>query len=320
MTAIRGHVGATAKDGDLGIHSLDQFVISVPDMKEAENFYGAFGLDVSSKGNRLALKTFGHSHQWGSVIESGRKQLSHLSFGCYAQDLEPMRKRIEANGIKLIDAPPGFESNGYWFRGHDNVLIEIKVAPKSSLDQKATASWPAPISGVGRAPLRRNAKSGGPRRLSHVLIFTTDIGKAIDFYSSNLGLQLSDRSGDIVAFMHGIHGSDHHLLAFAKSEAPGMHHCSWDVGSIDDIGLGAMTMADKGFVKGWGLGRHVLGSNFFHYVRDPWGSYSEYSCDIDYIPAEQNWEAGDHAPDNSFYLWGPNVPADFAINYEVPNA
>ena len=30
-------------------------------------------------------------------------------------------------------------------------------------------------------------------------------------------------------------------------------------------------MPDKGFADGWGLGRHVLGSNYFHYVRDPVG-------------------------------------------------
>ena len=58
-----------------------------------------------------------------------------------------------------------------------------------------------------------------------------------------------------------------------------------------------MHMLDKGFVKGWGLGRHVLGSNFFHYVQDPWGSFSEYSADIDYIPATCDWPAGDHAPE-----------------------
>jgi hypothetical protein len=70
--------------------------------------------------------------------------------------------------------------------------------------------------------------------------------------------------GNGVAFMHAIHGSDHHVLAFAQSTAPGMHHCSWDVAGIDEIGLGAMSMADKGYQKGWGLGRHVLGSNALH--------------------------------------------------------
>ena len=80
----------------------------------------------------------------------------------------------------------------------------------------------------------------------------------------------------MIAFMHAVHGSDHHVIAFVKSDGPGLHHLSWDVGSINDIGLGAMQMADRGFSAGWGLGRHVLGSNYFHYVRDPWGSYAEY--------------------------------------------
>lgn len=117
--------------------------------------------------------------------------------------------------------------------------------------------------------------------------------------------------------MHGIHGSDHHLIALAKSNGPGLHHLSWDVESIHQIGLGAMQMADKGFSGGWGLGRHVLGSNYFHYVRDPWGSYSEYSSDIDYIPVNYDWMAGDHSADDAFYVWGPVPPADFAFNYET---
>ncbi len=58
-----------------------------------------------------------------------------------------------------------------------------------------------------------------------------------------------------------------------------------------------MRMADKGWTKGWGLGRHVVGSNYFHYVRDPWGSFSEYSCDIDYIPKDERWPAADHKPE-----------------------
>jgi catechol 2,3-dioxygenase len=54
------------------------------------------------------------------------------------------------------------------------------------------------------------------------------IDKGIEFYSNVLGMRLSDRSGD-VAFLHGIHGSDHHLIAFVKSQKPGLHHFSWDV-------------------------------------------------------------------------------------------
>jgi catechol 2,3-dioxygenase len=76
-------------------------------------------------------------------------------------------------------------------------------------------------------------------------------------------------------------------------------------------------MLGKGYSRGWGLGRHVLGSNYFHYVRDPWGSYSEYSADIDYVPVDCDWPSGDHAPEDSFYAWGPDVPEDFVHNHEA---
>ena len=244
------------------------------------------------------------------------KALHHLSFGCYVDDLARLKARIEGNGVKLIDPPPGFESNGFWFRNHEGMLIEVKVGPKVSPDKKSESQFISVPGGTAGATTRQKSPPVRPRRLSHVLTFTGDIDVSMEFYARNLGLRLSDRAGDLVAFMHGIHGSDHHLLALVKSSAPGFHHCSWDVASIMDIGLGAMRMADKGWIKGWGLGRHVLGSNYFHYVRDPWGSFSEYSCDIDYIPKDKRWPTADHKPEDSFYLWGPDVPPEFTINYE----
>jgi hypothetical protein len=139
---------------------------------------------------------------------------------------------------------------------------------------------------------------------------------AVKFYDDVLGLKLSDHSGEGIAFMHGRHGSDHHLIALAKSEAGGLHHSSWDVGSIHEVGLGSEIMRDKGFMRGWGVGRHVLGSNYFYYVQDPWGSFCEYSFDIDFCPADKDWQAADHPPEDSFYVWGPTPPADFVVNYE----
>ena len=318
MTAIAGYVAPEAKSGDLGIHSLDQFVLSVPDVNVADDFYTNFGLNMVRNGNALQLKTFGHDHAWGSVVEgTDKKALHHLSFGCYAEDISRLKARIEGEGVKLIDPPPGFESNGFWFRNPEGVLMEIKVAPKVSPDHKADSQWPTVGPGVAAATTRDKAPPVRPRRLSHVLIFTADIDASIKFYERTLGLRLSDRASDIVAFMHGIHGSDHHLLALVKSSGPGFHHCSWDTASIQDIGLGAMRMHDKGWQKGWGLGRHVLGSNYFHYIMDPWGSFSEYSCDIDYIPMEERWPSADHKPEDSFYLWGPDCPREFTLNCEV---
>ena len=317
MTAITGKVAITKRPGELGIHSMDTFNMVVPDLTVAEEFYKTFGLDVREEGNALGLYTFGSNQRWATIGEGARKKLNFLSFAVFEEDFDPMKRRIEASGIKLMDAPRGFSSNGIWFHDHNGVLIEVKVAEKTAPDAKMPFDMASCPPGVAGSPQRSKAAKVRPSRLAHVQIFTADVSQAIAFYSRVLGLRLSDRSGDGICFMHGIHGSDHHLVAFAKSSAPGLHHCSWDVGSVNDIGKGAMQMAEKGFQKGWGLGRHVLGSNYFHYVRDPWGSYSEYSADIDYIPVTCDWNSGDYPPEDSIYLWGPEMPSDFIVNHEV---
>lgn len=316
MTAQRGYVDATARLDALGVHSLDHFAMQVPDVAVAQKYFTSFGLDVRERGNALHLRVFGNDHTWGVVYEGARKRLDHISFGCFADDLPRFKMRLEANDVKLIDPPRGFESNGLWFRDYNGLLLEINVTAKSSADHKMSGAWSSSPEGVAGAPVRAKAPLARPRRMSHMLSFTTDLEQAIDFYSRNLGLRLSDRAS-AVGFMHAIHGSDHHILAFAKSSAPGIHHSSWDMPRIDDIGLAAMHMADKGYAKGWGLGRHVLGSNYFHYVQDPWGSFTEYTCDIDYIAADQSWESGHHDDENSFYLWGPTPPDDFVVNREA---
>jgi catechol 2,3-dioxygenase-like lactoylglutathione lyase family enzyme len=316
MTVGGGFRPASRRAGVLGIHSVGEFVLTVPDVSDAETFYGAFGFDTRATGDQLALHTFSDGYRWGRVIGGARKAMHHVSFHCFDEDLPRFKSHLEGNGIKLLDPPSGFDSNGLWFLDHDGMLVEIKVGVKTSPNEKLEE----PIQPRGLAPVRREAGKTRPRRLSHILRFTPDVDRAIAFYSRILGLRLSDRSGDLVAFLHGVHGSDHHLMAFAKSNGPGLHHLSWDVPTIDAIGLGAMQMADKGFSRGWGFGRHVLGSNYFHYVRDPWGSYCEYSCDIDMIPATVDWPEQDHAPEDSFYLWGPAVPEEFGVNHEALTA
>lgn len=318
MTQIRSMAQPVhRRPGELGVHSLNHFNFMVPDLKKAETFYGNFGLDLKDENGSLALYTHGHSHKWGSVSEGPRKKLTYISFGVFEDDMPKFRERLDRMRIDRLDPPKGFESNGLWFRDLDGTLLELRVAEKTSPDSKSQNDPYGGAPAQQNAPNRSKAPLVHPRRLAHILVFTRDIPKTMAFYHDVLGLRLSDRSGDMICFMHGIHGSDHHMIAFVKSDAPGLHHLSWDVPSINDIGLGASHMAEKGFAQGWGLGRHVLGSNFFHYVRDPWGSYAEYSSDIDYVPVDHDWQAGDHPAEDSFYVWGPTPPEDFAHNYEA---
>ena len=300
----------------LAVHSLERFVFSVPDLDQAVRFYQAFGLDTRRDGNRLDLYAHGHPHCWGSVHGDGQpKRLQYLSFGAYEEDFEPLAQRIRALGT--CEPHPLSDGKGIWLRDPDGTPVQVVVAPKVSPSVKAQPSVPPPVpAGKAAAPGRSAAPRVRPRRLAHVLLFTPDVPRQIAFYSDVLGLRLSDRSGDIIAFMHAPHASEHHLVAFAKSDTPGLHHSSWDVGSIDDIGLGAEYLKAQGYAKGWGVGRHVLGSNYFYYVQDPWRSWAEYSFDIDFVPVDVDWPAADHPPEDSIYVWGPPMPEDFIINHE----
>jgi catechol 2,3-dioxygenase-like lactoylglutathione lyase family enzyme len=307
------------------IHSVDHFSIRVPDLSEAATFYRSFGLEVRGEGDEFALSTFEDPHRWGRVREGARKAIDYVSFGAYAEDMPEFRERLVARRIMLLAAPEGaVDDSGVWFRDDDGTLVEIRVGPKVTPDAKSTLSPRRTAANMHGAPLRANALIVRPRRLQHILLFTSDVPRSIAFYRDILGLQLSDRSGAHIAFMHGVHGSDHHLVAFGQSDSRGFHHCSWDVGSINEVGLGAQQMAAAGYTQGWGLGRHVLGSNYFHYVRDPWGSYAEYSYDIDFIAAaasaDGRWTARDVTSENALSLWGPPPPADFVVNYESPVA
>lgn len=305
----------------MGAHSLDHFSLIVPDLAEAAAFYERFGLNTRPSGDMLELYAAGNAHRWARYHAGQSKSINYLSFGVYADDLPAFRDRLARRNVAIVAAPAhALDDSGIWFHDDDGNLIELRVAEKCSPDAKASASNPSAPEGVVAMPLRSDAPFVRPRRLSHVLIFTSDVDRAVDFYSATVGLALSDAAADVIAFMHGVHGSDHHLVAFAKSDARGFHHASWDVESVNDVGLGAMQMADAGHVRGWGFGRHVLGSNYFHYVRDPWGSYSEFSHDIDYIPGNGAWRARHVSPENGFYLWGPVPPEDFAYNYESPSA
>jgi catechol 2,3-dioxygenase-like lactoylglutathione lyase family enzyme len=302
----------------LAVHSLSRFVFSVPDLAQAAKFYRAFGLDVREAGNHLDLFTFGHPHRWGSVYEGrGGKRLEYLALGAYAEDFDALVKQLKDKGVPTGRPHPLADDEGVWITDPQGIAVEVVRAEKVTPAAKVAYSPPAVPPGKGAAPMRSQAGTTQPRRLSHMLMFTADVPGSVAFYRDALGLRLSDYSGDVIAFMHGAHGSDHHLLAFAKSDGPGLHHTSWDVPSVDAVGIGMEQMAAQGYPDGWGVGRHVIGSNYFRYIRDPWGSFAEYSADIDYIPADVDWKAADYPPEDSFYVWGPPVPDYFITNHET---
>jgi catechol 2,3-dioxygenase-like lactoylglutathione lyase family enzyme len=163
-------------------------------------------------------------------------------------------------------------------------------------------------------------KRAQPRRFGHPIKFTPDVDRSVNFYTDVLGMKLSDRARDILAFLRASNGGDHHILAFAKSSHTGLHHVSFEVGDIDEIVLGAQALMQAGYKNGYGLGRHVGGSNYFHYVRDPWNSLAEYFWDIDMIPEDDSgWTPLDLTPEEITAVWATMpMPMEFVANFEEP--
>lgn len=301
------------------IRSLQHIALTVPDAAAGRQFYSDFGMHAREDGRRVIMRCHGREQDQIVLIEGARKRLHHICFGARAEAIEAIKRRLEQNGHKLTDAPRETPAEGIWFHDPDGVLVNVRDA--------APAPWlPAPewkINNPGN--LNRSGVPGHPprdlpvkpRRLGHTLRFTADLERQTDFYTRIVGMKLSDRAADIVSFLrNGEGGSDHHVLGFIKGDRPGFHHASFEVANLDELGVGACRMLDKGYRNGWGVGRHVIGSNFFHYIRDPWGSLAEYFCDVDYIPADCDWKPKDYPPADALYAWGPGVPDDFGVNFE----
>ena len=305
----------------MSVHSLLGYTLRVPDVPAGKRFYEDFGLVGRDYSDRLGFRVAEGDAEPVNLVEGKGRRLHHLTLGVSPENAKSLQQRLAAFGSKLVD-PPQSEGNAVFaVRDPDDNLIVLKTCQKAEFLTKRRAM----IQKVGAGFSREAAVRGCPPRdqitrpwrLGHVLMFTADVNRQIKFYTEGLGMKLSDRSGDIIAFIRCAGGSDHHVVAFAKSDRPGFHHASFEVGGIDQVGYGAVRMIDKGWKSGWGFGRHVLGSNFFHYIRDPWNSLAEYFFDIDYIADDTKWEARDWPGEDSLYLWGPNVPPDFVQNFDA---
>jgi catechol-2,3-dioxygenase len=141
------------------------------------------------------------------------------------------------------------------------------------------------------------------------VIGTPDAEASRHFFVDGIGFKVSDQVEGVAAFLRC--STDHHNLLIQQSPVAFLHHTSWQVDDVDEVGRGAVRMLEGHPERHvWGLGRHFIGSNFFWYLRDPAGTFSEYYSDLDIITDDQLWTPGTWEPSlRSLYAWGPDVPA-----------
>lgn len=298
------------------------FGLTVPSMSEAVDFYGAFGLHTHDGGASLAMRCAGREQDQITLVEGPRKQLAYMAFSYRPDAIDELKAKLAARGIDESAPHPGVPGDGFWFRDPDGVLVNLRTdAPAPPREEPPTllnvaGRYERVDEGRWEYLWDRREEAVAPRRMGHTILFSADIEASEAFYREVLGFRLSDKNPGLVTFLNTGAG-DHHVFGFAQSTHSGLHHTSFEVADLDEIAVGAQRMADKGYTTGWGLGRHTMGSNLFHYVQDPWGSWSEYFSDIDQITEEWVGREWDVPP----AIWCPTMPSDFVRNLEpVPAA
>ncbi len=298
------------------ISGLHHYALEVPDLAVADGFLRDFGLETAEKDGALVAACPGRAQEQVRMLESQAKRLHHMSFTLRPGTLDRVREALERDGTPAIEPPRGADEEGLWVADPDGTpvqLLDTEPAPARPVAGILTNAG-ASRQRIGTALWREVTADVTPRRLGHALLFTSRPARMTAFYTEVLGLRVSDRiNHDSVTFLNAGPG-DHHVFGFISSTHAGFHHAGFEVPSVDAIALNADRMHANGHDAGWGLGRHTVGSNFFHYNPDPWGSWLEWFSDIDQI--DDDWVAGDW--DLPPHLWGDPPPETFLSNLEVP--
>ncbi len=159
------------------------------------------------------------------------------------------------------------------------------------------------------------------QRLGHLVLQSTKYLEALNWYLDNLGMIVSDflffpgqrERGPTMSFIRCDRGStptDHHTLAMALGPVNRYIHSAYQVCDLDALAAGGEYLRERGYLRSWGIGRHIQGSQIFDYWRDPDGFLVEHFADGDMFDdsVEPGW-----APFAASGLaqWGPPVTRDF---------
>ncbi|MFF1484286.1 VOC family protein [Streptomyces sp. NPDC058319] len=289
----------------MGMHRLTRVTMGVPNVAETIAYYSDFGLTHHGDGS-FSTRDGGEQLR---VRYAPRRQLTELGVGVDdADDITRTASRLERLGVSggtdgsavtAVEPVSGF-------------VVRVEIAPRIAQRPVPATPYNGPgrVERLGRAPGVLRAAPIRPAKLGHCVVGTTDLAATTRFFTEALGFRISDYIGDRGAFMRC--SADHHNVLALAAPVNFLHHTSWQLDDIDDIGRGAAAMLDGHPERHiWGLGRHLAGSNFFWYLKDPAGNFSEYYADMDCIPEDELWTPEVFDGARGLFSWGPPPPPSF---------
>lgn len=289
------------------LHRLTSITIGVPNVEETIAYYTEFGLRPSG-GAGLATRDGGEQ-----LFIEHSKQRRLLGIGIGVDDLDDL-DRIRRNLAQLDVDAHVCEGRLATREPIAGIKATVEIAERLDQTPEATAyNFPGQTNRVDRRAagvLREDRVE--PRKLGHVVIGSTDAEATQKFFLKGLGFKVSDTVPGLAAFMRC--STDHHNVLVQQAPLNFLHHTSWQVDDVDDVGRGATAMLEADPDRHiWGLGRHYIGSNFFWYLKDPAGNFSEYYSDLDCVVSDELWEPGVFEGMHALYAWGQPPPPSFLM-------
>ena len=290
----------------MALHQLTSVTIGVPDVAETSAYYSEFGLSRQDDG-WFTTRDAGRQLK---IISAPTRRLVELRIGVDEPD---DLARVAASLARLDIPAERSEQTLSAFDPATGTRATLAVALRLTQTPVVATRY----NGPGRTE-RQDERAPGilresrvrPRKLGHAVLGSPDFTTTVQFFTDGLGFRTSDYIKDAGAFLRC--STDHHNLLVLKAPLPYLHHTSWQVDDVDEVGRGASAMLENHPERHvWGLGRHHAGSNFFWYLKDPAGNFSEYYADMDCIVDDQLWTPETREGARGLFNWGPPPPPSF---------
>lgn len=298
--------------------ALSHVVFQRKDVEEMGRFLADFGMiALEVNGDVRHYRGHGAMPFLVAVIPSNENRFA--GFGVHVRSASDLQKLSSATQLPIepFEAPGG----GHRVRITDPVGLPIDVIHGATmLEPLPTRDTLIPVN----TPFHKARTNAGVRaplspsaifKLGHVVLQRPDFEENANWYMRHLGLiptdvQVLSDGKPVIAFLRmdrGTAPADHHSLAIGRGLTANMLHVSLETFDIESVGQGHQYLRARGWTHFWGVGRHLLGSQFFDYWKDPVGDEWEHYADGDVMDASYptnycSFHRG------TLWAWGHDLP------------
>ncbi|OUR94924.1 hypothetical protein A9Q81_14255 [Gammaproteobacteria bacterium 42_54_T18] len=306
------------------IEGLAYMVLFRPDIEKAAKFFVDYGLLLDKREEEtIYLRGLTTEHHL-IIIRKGPQEVATIGLKASETHVETLAQEY-GQPIKTHPEPMGgkyvtlIDPNGLTVEVNCNLTPLIDVKKEDIGAQWNNAGEKLRVN----EPMRNPISPLTVQKLGHSLYSVANFKKTVHWYQDTFGMIVSDFQmlpGDdmpIVAFMRCDKGdvpSDHHTLGFAVAPELGHSHSAFEMDTFEEVAIAKEWMShrdsDLKYKHGWGIGRHVLGSQVFDYWRDPFGDMFEHYADSDLFSDTK--QAGYHLfSGTAQHQWGPEMTNEF---------